>query len=56
MEKDVIVALDFDSKEKALAFLDNFNEEIYVKVGMELFYKEGPEIIKEIKKEDIKYF
>lgn len=56
MAKDVIVALDFDSKEKALAFLDNFNEEIYVKVGMELFYKEGPEIIKEIKKRGHKIF
>lgn len=56
MAKDVIVALDFDSKEKALDFLDGFNEEIYVKVGMELFYKEGPEIIKELKKRGHKIF
>lgn len=56
MAKDVIVALDFDSKEKALSFLDNFQEEIYVKVGMELFYKEGPEIVRELKKRGHKIF
>ena len=39
MGKDVIVALDFDSKEKTLAFLDRFTEEKpFVKIGMELFY------------------
>ena len=43
MGKDVIVALDFDSKEKTLAFLDRFTEEKpFVKIGMELFYAEGP--------------
>ena len=42
MGKDVIVALDFDSKEKTLAFLDRFTEEKpLVKIGMELFYAEG---------------
>ena len=42
MGKDVIVALDFDSKEKTLAFLDRFTEEKpFVKIGMELFYAEG---------------
>lgn len=47
----VIVALDFESKEKALDFLKQFNgEKLYVKVGMELFYAEGPSIISEIKK------
>ena len=41
MGKDVIVALDFDSKEKTLAFLDRFTEEKpFVKIGMELFYAE----------------
>ena len=45
----IIVALDFPSKKEAFAFLDKFSRPIYVKVGMELFYKEGPEIIKEIK-------
>ena len=50
MGKDVIVALDFDSKEKTLAFLDRFTEEKpFVKIGMELFYAEGPEIVREIK-------
>ena len=39
MGKDVIIALDFDSREKTLAFLDRFTEEKpFVKVGMELFY------------------
>ena len=51
MAKDVIVALDFPSGEIALDFLKNFKDEkVYVKVGMELFYKEGPSIINEIKK------
>lgn len=54
--KDVIVALDFKDKETCLEFLDKFNESIYVKVGMELFYKEGPEIIKLIKNRGHKIF
>ena len=42
MGKDVIIALDFDSREKTLAFLDRFTEEKpFVKVGMELFYAEA---------------
>ena len=41
MGKDVIVALDFDSREKTLAFLDRFSgEKPFVKIGMELFYAE----------------
>ncbi|MGI5949383.1 orotidine-5'-phosphate decarboxylase [Peptoniphilus sp.] len=57
MAKDVIIALDFPSKEKALTFLDKFEgEEAYVKIGMELFYKEGPEIVREIKKRGHKIF
>lgn len=47
--KDVIVALDFKNKKEALSFLKNFEESIYVKIGMELFYSEGPEIVREIK-------
>lgn len=47
--KDVIVALDFKNKNEALSFLKNFKESIYVKIGMELFYSEGPEIVREIK-------
>ena len=50
MGKDVIVALDFDGRDKTLAFLDLFTEEKpFVKIGMELFYAEGPEIVREIK-------
>ena len=51
MGKDVIIALDFDSREKPLAFLDRFTEEKpFVKVGMELFYAEGPAIVREIRR------
>ena len=52
MGKDVIVALDFDSKEKTLSFLDKFSGEErkpFVKIGMELYYAEGPAIVREIK-------
>ncbi len=57
MGKDVIVACDFDSKEKALAFLDKFTErKPFVKIGMELFYAEGPDIVREIKKRGHKIF
>ena len=46
MGKDVIIALDFDSKEKTLAFLDRFTgKKPFVKIGMELFYAEGPSIV-----------
>lgn len=57
MAKDVIIALDFPSGDIALDFLKNFKDEkVYVKVGMELFYKEGPSIINEIKKLGHKIF
>lgn len=47
MDKDVIVACDFSNKEEVKYFLSKFTEEKpYVKIGMELFYREGPEIIK----------
>lgn len=50
MGKDVIIACDFPSKEDTLAFLDKFTDrKPYVKIGMELFYSEGPAIVKEIK-------
>lgn len=45
-----IIALDFENKEETLTFLKKFETPAYVKVGMELFYKEGPSIINEIKK------
>lgn len=54
--KDVIVALDFKDKETCLNFLDKFKEPIYVKVGMELFYKEGPQIVESIKSRGHKIF
>ncbi len=50
MAKDVIIACDFPSKEATLEFLDKFSgKKPYVKIGMELFYSEGPAIVKEIK-------
>ena len=50
MGKDVIIALDFDSREKTLAFLDLFQDEkLFVKIGMELFYAEGPDIVRQIR-------
>ena len=57
MGKDVIIALDFPNKEKTLEFLDKFEgRKPFVKVGMELFYSEGPEIIREIKQRGHKIF
>ena len=55
--KDVIIACDFASKEETLAFLDRFEgRKPYVKVGMELYYACGPDIIREIKKRGHKIF
>ncbi len=59
MGKDVIVACDFDSMEKILAFLDRFQglgRKPFVKIGMELYYAEGPQIVREIKKRGHKIF
>ena len=57
MGKDVIIACDFADKESVLAFLDKFTEEKpFVKIGMELFYAEGPAIVKEIKARGHKIF
>ena len=53
MGKDVIIACDFSSREAVLSFLDKFEGEArkpYVKIGMELFYGAGPEIVREIKR------
>ena len=51
MANDVIIALDFENQQKTLAFLDRFpaGEKPYAKIGMELFYAEGPEIVRQIK-------
>ncbi|MBE6029997.1 MAG: orotidine-5'-phosphate decarboxylase [Clostridiales bacterium] len=57
MGKDVIIACDFASGEETLKFLDIFTEEKpFVKIGMELFYAEGPSIVREIKKRGHKIF
>lgn len=57
MGKDVIIALDFDSKEKTLAFLDRFTgEKPFVKIGMELFYAEGPQVVRDIRARGHKIF
>ena len=57
MGKDVIIACDFPSKEATLDFLDKFIEKKpFVKIGMELFYGAGPEIVKEIKARGHKIF
>lgn len=50
MGKDVIIACDFENAEKTLAFLDQFgSQKPYVKIGMELYYAEGPAIVKTLK-------
>ena len=57
MGKDVIVACDFSSKEAVFNFLDKFTEEKpFVKIGMELYYAEGPSIVREIKARGHKIF
>ncbi len=57
MGKDVIVACDFASAEQVFSFLDKFeNEKPFVKIGMELFYAEGPEIVRQIKARGHKIF
>ena len=46
MSKEVIIACDFNSQEKTLEFLQQFKDEKpYVKIGMEVFYGNGPEIV-----------
>lgn len=49
MKQLPIIALDFESADKVNAFLDQFDEPLFVKVGMELFYQTGPKLIKSIK-------
>ena len=57
MGRDVIIACDFASAEATFAFLDKFQgKKPFVKIGMELFYAEGPEIVREIKKRGHKIF
>ena len=57
MGKDVIIACDFSSKKAVFDFLDKFGDEKpYVKIGMELYYAEGPAIVKELKERGHKIF
>ena len=57
MGKDVIVACDFASARETFAFLDRFTEEKpFVKIGMELYYAEGPEIVRQLKARGHKIF
>ena len=56
--KDVIIALDFPTREETLSFLDRFpnREKPFVKIGMELFYAEGPQVVRDIKARGHKIF
>ena len=57
MGKDVIIACDFAGADQVFAFLDKFTgKKPFVKIGMELFYAEGPEIVREIKRRGHKIF
>ena len=59
MGKDVIVACDFSSAEATFTFLDRFiglERKPFVKIGMELYYAEGPQIVREIKRRGHKIF
>ena len=58
IHKDVIVALDFSDRQATLGFLDRFanDEKPFVKIGMELYYAEGPEIVREIRKRGHRIF
>ena len=57
MKKDAIIACDFASPEATYAFLDNFKDEKpFIKIGMELFYAGGPEIVRELRRRGQKLF
>ena len=57
MGRDVIIACDFSSKRETLDFLEKFGElRPFVKIGMELYYAEGPEMVREIKARGHKVF
>ena len=57
MGRDIIIACDFDSKEQTLDFLDKLGDhKPYVKIGMELYYAEGPSIVKALKERGYKLF
>ena len=57
MGKDVIVACDFAGREQVMSFLDKFTgKKPFLKIGMELFYAEGPQIVRDIKARGHKIF
>ena len=57
MNNSLIIALDFANKKEVFTFLDNFKDEsLFLKVGMELFYKEGPSIIYDLKEKNHQIF
>jgi orotidine-5'-phosphate decarboxylase len=57
MNRDVIIACDFKSREELMTFLAPFKGlNPYIKIGMEMFYKEGPELVRELKKDGFKIF
>jgi len=57
MNNNVIIACDFDSKEKLFDFLKDFEGlNPYLKIGMEMYYKEGPTLVKELKEKGFKIF
>lgn len=56
MRKTPIIALDFHSAEEAFTFLQPFNGDAFVKVGMQLFYKEGPSIVRQLKEQGYDVF
>ena len=57
MKRDVIIACDFPGMKETLSFLDHFEgEKPYLKIGMELYYAAGPEIVREIKRRGHKIF
>ncbi len=56
MAKDVIIALDFSDKEEVFTFLEQFDKDVYVKIGMELYYAYGNEIVRELKAKGYKVF
>lgn len=57
MSKDVIIACDFSSKNELMNFIEKFeSERPFLKIGMELYYSEGPQIVKELKKRGHKIF
>lgn len=56
MTPTIMIALDFPTGAEALKFLDQFDEPVFVKVGMELYYSEGPSILEEIKQRGHRIF